>query len=311
MGAIDQSSRTRTVPWRAVGSFVLIAFGLAWLIILPLWLNDADSTAFGELSGILPGLMMYSPLVAVIVVYWVRTPRGQRLRFLGIWPLRPAKRVVWFIVAAAIAPLLIVVASIGISALFGWIQLDLTEFSGLQSQVGSPIEPGVVRMVLVLQFAMIPLLAVFNSVVAFGEEVGWRGWLLPTLRPLGVWPALVLSGAIWGLWHAPVTLLGHNFNEPNLWGVVLMAIGSIGWGIAFGWSRLRSGSLWPAVVGHGGLNAAGGLVLMVGDVDTPLELALVNPLGVSGWIVLAALIVTLALTGQFKKEPQPAGEPEE
>lgn len=290
---------------------MLVSFGLAWLTILPLWLNATDSSAFGELSGILPSVMMYTPLVAVVVVYWARAPRGQRLRFLGVWPLRPTKRVVWFIAAAAIVPLVLVVASLGVSVLFGWMRLDLTDFSGMQSQLGSPLAPEVVRTVVLVQLIMIPLAAVLNSVATFGEEIGWRGWLLPTLRPLGVWPALVLSGAIWGLWHAPMTLLGHNFNEPNLWGVALMTVGSIGWGIVFGWFRLRSGSLWPAVVGHGALNAAGGLVLIVSDADTPLELALVNPLGVSGWIVLAVLIVALALTGQFKKETQLAVTPAE
>ncbi|WP_152346898.1 CPBP family intramembrane glutamic endopeptidase [Brevibacterium sp. CFH 10365] len=311
MNADTQSNRLKTVPWRAVGIFVLVSFGLAWLIILPLWLNETDSSAFGELSGILPSVMMYSPLVAVVAVYWVRAPRGQRLRFLGIWPLRPAKRVVWFIVTAAIVPLILVVASLGVSVLFGWIKLDLTEFSGMQSQLDTPLDGEVVRAVVLMQLAMIPLAAVLNSVATFGEEIGWRGWLLPTLRPLGMWPALLLSGAIWGLWHAPVTLLGHNFNEPNVSGVVLMTVGSIGWGIVFGWLRLRSGSLWPAVVGHGALNAAGGLVLIVGDADTPLELALVNPLGVSGWFVLAVMIAVLVLTGQFNKEPQLAVKPAE
>ena len=306
-----QPDRLKNVPWPAVGFFVLVSFGLAWLIIVPLWLNDADSSVFGELSGILPKLMMYSPLVAVVVVYWVRAPRGQRLRFLGVWPMRPTKRVVGFIVAAAIMPLVLVVASIGVSVLFGWMRLDLTDFSGMQSQLDSPLAPEAVRMVVVVQLMMVPFAAVLNSVATFGEEIGWRGWLLPTLRPLGMWPALLLSGAIWGLWHAPMTLLGHNFNEPNLWGVVLMAVGSIGWGVVFGWFRLRSGSLWPAVVGHGGLNAAGGLVLIVSDADTPLELALVNPMGVSGWIVLAVLIVVLVFTGQFNKEPQLAAKPEE
>ena len=309
MNADAQSDRLKAVPWRVVGLFVLVSFGLAWLIILPLWLNETDSSAFGELSGVLPSLMMYSPLVAVVVVYWVRAPRGQRLRFLGVWPMRPTKRVVWFIVAAAVAPLILVVTSLGVSVLFGWIRLDLTDFSGMQSQLDSPLDLEAVRMVVLVQLMMIPLAAVLNSVATFGEEIGWRGWLLPTLRPLGVWPALVLSGVIWGLWHAPMTLLGHNFNEPNLWGVVLMTVGSIGWGVVFGWFRLRSGSLWPAVVGHGGLNAAGGLVLIVSDADAPLELALVNPLGVSGWIVLAVLIVILLVTGQFNKEPQLAAKP--
>lgn len=253
--------------------------------------------------------MMFAPLVAtLVVIFWIRVPRGQRLRFLGMWPLRPAKRVVWFIVAAAVAPLIIVLACIGVSSLFGWIQLDLVTFSGLQAELDAPMGTDELRLVMLVQIVAIPFGAIFNVVVTFGEEAGWRGWLLPALRPLGVWPALVLTGTIWGLWHAPVILLGHNFNEPNVWGLLLMTVGSIGWGIVFGWLRLRSGSLWPAVLGHGALNASGGLVLIVGMADAPVNLALVNPFGVAGWIVLAVVVSILAFAGQFKREPQLASK---
>ncbi|WP_258566553.1 type II CAAX prenyl endopeptidase Rce1 family protein [Leucobacter luti] len=43
----------------------------------------------------------------------------------------------------------------------------------------------------------------FNCIFTFGEEIGWRGWLLPALRPLGTWPALILSGAIWACGTRP------------------------------------------------------------------------------------------------------------
>lgn len=305
MAADTRPDRMAGVPWSAVVIFVLVSFGLAWLIILPLWMFDAHGSTFDELSRILPSVMMFAPLVAtLVVIFWIRVPRGQRLRFLGMWPLRPAKRVVWFIVAAAVAPLIIVLACIGVSSLFGWIQLDLVTFSGLQAELDAPMGTDELRLVMLIQVATIPFGAMFNVVVTFGEEAGWRGWLLPALRPLGVWPALVLTGTIWGLWHAPVALLGHNFNEPNVWGLLLMTVGSIGWGIVFGWLRLRSGSLWPAVLGHGALNASGGLVLIVGMADAPVNLALVNPLGVSGWIVLAVVVSILAAAGQFKREPQ-------
>lgn len=86
-----------------------------------------------------------------------------------------------------------------------------------------------------------------------------------------------------------------------------MVGGCVAWGVLFGWARLRTGSVWPAVVGHGALNASAGLFLVVGAAEAPFDPALVSPLGVAGWIVLAAVTLTLALTGQFKRQPQLAG----
>ncbi|WP_244302974.1 CPBP family intramembrane glutamic endopeptidase [Leucobacter coleopterorum] len=102
---------------------------------------------------------------------------------------------------------------------------------------------------------------------------------MPALRPLGVWPSLILSGAIWGLWHSPLILLGYNFNLTDLRGVALMTAGCIAWGVLLGWSRLRTGSVWPAVFAHGALNASAGLFMLLAAAGEPLDPALASPLG--------------------------------
>ncbi len=83
--------------------------------------------------------------------------------------------------------------------------------------------------------------------------------------------------------------------------------GCVAWGVLFGWLRLRSGSLWPAVVAHGALNAAAGLVVIVAA-EQP-DLALAGPLGVAGWIVAAVVALVLVLTGQFRRQPELAAPP--
>jgi uncharacterized protein len=66
------------------------------------------------------------------------------------------------------------------------------------------------RVVAAAQIAAALLVApAINAIPAFGEEWGWRGWLLPRLIGLDTWPALLLSGLVWGIWHAPLTLLGY------------------------------------------------------------------------------------------------------
>lgn len=302
----ERADRPHAVPWRAVVVFVVLAFGLAWLIALPMWLAPGVSTA---------ALMMLAPALATLaVVFGMRTPGRRRRRSLGIWPLRPAKRIVWFLVAGLFAPVVLVALTVAVSAALGWVKLDLAHFSGFAEmnaaalpQGTDPVPPAVL---IAVQLVLIPIMAIIpNSIFAFGEEIGWRGWLLPALTPLGTWPALVLSGTIWGLWHMPVTLLGHNFGLTDWRGVALMTVGGVAWGVLLGWTRLRTGSVWPAVVAHGALNASGGMVFWFFAAGTEPSLALVNPMGVAGWIVLGVVIVLLALTGQFRRQPALAARP--
>ncbi|MBO9627679.1 MAG: CPBP family intramembrane metalloprotease [Microbacterium sp.] len=292
-----------TVRPRAVVAYTVLACALAWLVCLPLWLGDGLAAS---LSGVILPAMMFTPAIAALIVtFTMRSPARDRLRFLGLWPLRPAKRVIWMTVLGWLAPPVLVLATVALAVAFGFIQPDWA-FTGFAEQLqkslpaGAPVPP--VQLVVLSQVLMVPLGALFNIVFALGEELGWRGWLVPALRPLGTWPALLISGVIWGVWHAPIILLGYNFGRTDISGVLLMIAGSIGWGILFGWLRLRSGSVWPAVLAHGALNASAGFVLLLSA--TAPDLALAGPLGVVGWIVCAVVIGVLALTGQFRPQPE-------
>lgn len=297
------------VPWPAVVAFTVIACALAWLVSLPLWLGDGLSE---PAAGVLLPVMMLTPMIAALIVtFAMRTPAGgDRVRFLGLWPLKPARRVVWLIVLGWLAPPVLVGLSILLAAALGFVQLDFA-FSGFAEELEQALPPGTpvppVGIVVAAQVAMIPVGALFNSVFAFGEELGWRGWLLPALRPLGTWPALILSGAIWGFWHSPIILLGYNFGRTDVTGVLFMIGGCIAWGILLGWLRLRSASVWPAVIAHGSLNAAGGLIVLVAAAQP--DLALAGPLGVAAWIVVAVVVAVLAVTGQFRVQPELAPRP--
>ncbi|MGX1934797.1 CPBP family intramembrane glutamic endopeptidase [Microbacterium resistens] len=291
-------------------AFLVLALGLAWLVALPLWLGDGLAS---PMFGLLASLMMFTPAIAAVLVMLILrpVPRGERLRFLGMWPLRPAKRVVWLSVIALFAPILLVAASVAVAAACGWVQLDLAGFSGfaqvLEASVpeGTPLPPPIV--VILSQLLSIPIAAAtINALVAFGEELGWRGFLVPALRRYGTWPALLVSGVVWGLWHAPVVLLGYNFGRTDLTGVLFMIGGAVAWGVLLGWLRLRSASVWPAVFAHGALNASGAMIGWFFLAGTTFDMALAGPLGVAGWIVCALVIVVLAVTGQFRRQPSPA-----
>lgn len=296
----------------AIVAYVVLACGLAWLVVLPLWLGDGLREPY---ALPLMSVMMYMPAVAVVVVLLVLrpVPKGKRLRFLGMWPLRPAKRVIWMMVVGLLVPPLLVLASTIVATLCGWLRVDLVGFSGythlLASAVpaGTPLPPTVV--LIAAQAASIPVAAAtINAVAAFGEELGWRGFLVPALRRFGTWASLLVSGVIWGVWHAPIILLGYNFGRTDVSGVLLMTGGCVVLGVLFGWLRLRSASIWPAVFAHGAFNASAAMYLWFVAAGSAPDPALVLPLGVSGWIVGAVVILVLILSGQFRRQPALAAD---
>jgi len=96
-------------------------------------------------------------------------------------------------------------------------------------------------------------------------------------------------------------LLGYNYPLHPQLGVLLMMIFCVIMGVLFGWMRLATGSIWPAVVGHGALNAAGGFSYVFANAEQTIDTAHVTILGWSGWILpiltICLLIVLKRLAG--------------
>jgi uncharacterized protein len=91
---------------------------------------------------------------------------------------------------------------------------------------------------------------------AAGEELGWRGVLVPNLaRVAGARLVAFLPGAIWALWHYPNILLLDNSGTPLPLALICFSLMLIGQGVFLSWLRLASGSVWPAAMFHGVHNA--------------------------------------------------------
>lgn len=88
---------------------------------------------------------------------------------------------------------------------------------------------------------------------AFGEEWGWRGYMMPKLTELMGRPAaLVVGGVIWGLWHAPLTVSGHNFSTDTnpVLAILLMCLFCVLMNIFLTLLTERTRSIWPASLCH-------------------------------------------------------------
>ena len=247
--------------------FLAIAFGLSWLLALPLWLGDG---LVDPLFGVIAVAMMFTPAVAAIVVVFVVERPQHKARALGLWPLKPAGRFIGYLVLGLIVPVALILVALPLGALLGVYPADFVTFSAFQQMLDTQLAtagvaelPIPIGILVGLQLINVLFGAFINLIPALGEELGWRGWLLPKLMPLGTVPALMLSGVIWGLWHSPLILLGYNYPAAPGWLGLTMMIGMcIVVGAVFGWLRLRSESVWPAALAHGAFNAAAGFSLI-------------------------------------------------
>ena len=100
-----------------------------------------------------------------------------------------------------------------------------------------------------------------NAIASFGEEYGWRTYLVGALREVKFCKAALFIGVVWGLWHFPLVLMGHNYPNEPYWGVLLMVGMCILLGIIELYFVLKTKSMIVAAVMHGTFNAMAGTVI--------------------------------------------------
>ena len=135
--------------------------------------------------------------------------------------------------------------------------------------------------------------ATINAVVAFGEEYGWRYYLVSKLRGKKFLPAALFIGIVWGIWHAPMILLfGHNYPNDRIVGIGMMVILCILLGIIELYFVVKSGSVWPSAIIHGIFNGISGMTLLWFPTGSALTTGMT---GVAGFVAMGIIIATLWL----------------
>lgn len=109
-----------------------------------------------------------------------------------------------------------------------------------------------------LTISVIPLMA-FNT---FGEEFGWRGYMNQKMEPLlGTTGTVIVGGIVWCLWHAELTVVGHNYGTEYVgypWlGILSMCISCTFLGMGLMWLTKKTGSVYPAAIMHAANNFGG------------------------------------------------------
>ena len=151
-----------------------------------------------------------------------------------------------------------------------------------------------------LQAVLMCVAPLLNLIPCFGEEWGWRGYLLPKVaQRMKFLPSVLLTGFIWGIWHAPIIVAGHNYGMgyPGYpWaGVAAMCVFCIVVGTLVSYITLKAKSCWPAVLAHGMLNgtAAVGVLFLANPMvyDRFIGPAPTGIIGASAYIVVAVWIM--------------------
>ena len=293
------------VEVRRILAFLAFAFGIAWAVGAYIYLTGGLSGSPPLVSGVplsralvlLATGYMWAPAAANLLT---RAVTGEGWN--DLW-IRPRLRAEWrYWVAAWVLPA--VLTLVGVALYFAVFpahyDATLEAVRGILDQAadaGAPLPFGPWGLV-ALQVAQAVVLApILNSLFTFGEEFGWRAYLLPKLLPLGQRRATVVLGVVWGVWHWPVIAMGYNYGlgYPGApWaGMLAMVWFTFVVGTFLGWATLRAGSVWPAVVGHAAVNGIGaiGLLFVRGD-PNPLFGPAVTGLVVSvPWAVVAGVLL--------------------
>ena len=280
--------------------YLVVTFGLSWGLLIPAGFA-LGTFANGEVSSpLMMGLIalsMFFPMAGALAANFACKPEeridlgwrpliGQNIRYYLI---------AWFAPAG--------IALIGCIIFFAvnpqWFDPSLQSYLSLAAEstgasteeltASMPPMPVLMVGILISSLTYAPFI---NMIPAFGEELGWRGMLYPTLTEhMPTRAAALVTGVIWGLWHAPVIAMGHNYGMGYagfpVAGILVMTLTCTAMSCWFCLLRQKSGSVWPCALAHGAFNAIANIgVAFCAVGQTPLG---PSPLGLIAGIPLLAL----------------------
>jgi uncharacterized protein len=238
----------------------------------------------GAAGGLYVLGIMWCPALAAVATLKLS---GRKLSELGWdWPVTRYAVLSWAL------PLLYTLIAYGIVWSLGLGGFPNHAFMDqLVARMGLPISPAAATALYVLLAGSFGLARGLAS--ALGEEIGWRGFLVPELfKKLGFTATALLSGVIWSCWHYPLLIWGdYNSGTPTWFGLTCFTVMVVSLSFVFAWVRLKTGSLWTGALLHASHN------LYVQGIFTPLT----RDTGRTAWYidefgaVLPLVVLVLAL----------------
>lgn len=240
MQSMERESERRW-PLAAIPCFIVLTvlFGLPFLHFAPTSRTDV-------LTRLITPAEMWMPGIAAIATCWLFRRRVSALPWRA-----PAARYGWLGYAIPVAYSLA-------AYVFLWVSgLAPAQFGAFDATAQSALGLGPGRSTAAATALVATIGVVYACSSALGEEIGWRGFLVPLLAErMSFWGVALVSGLIWFAWHVPSILLtDYNAGAPMPFTLACFGVGTIAMGGIAAWLSLRSGSLWPAVILHASHNA--------------------------------------------------------
>lgn len=293
--------------------YLVICFALSWTGFFLVMFNGGMDSISGKFAI---GSCMLLPSISVIFVMLI-TKEG----FKNLYIKPNFKGNIKLYLIAWLAPIALTIFGAALYFLFFPKQFDFSMNSFVYNMIETAKQNATAaelqkiptvqdaKTILILQLISgIFLSPILNFIPCFGEELGWRGFLLPRLTEYfgnnqkAKIKATLFSGIIWGLWHAPVICMGHNYGKSYPFfpyvGIIIMTIMCITLGTFMAVIFYKTKSIIPAVITHAVINgfAAGPLIfLSVKESYTLLGPAVSGILGNSGFIIIAVVCLIISL----------------
>lgn len=290
---------------KGITSFLLITFGITYLAEGILILSGFRVTAVPAIIGqyVIMGAMWIPAVAALITIRFVTHEKVSSIafRFGSSW--KP------YLATAVLIPLVFILTYL-LTWLLGIGRPDwqlvgfFAAFASAGADASTAPPPALILSGLfVISVVVAPI---FNSIFGLGEELGWRGFLLPRLmmrfhgQPGGKMKAYLLLGVIWGLWHAPLVAIGFNYPDSPLLGILFMILLTNVLGIYINELTLRYRSAILAGWIHGVFNS------QAYGIWRALLFANTNPFlgGITGVVGIAVMLLVGIATVRWAKQAE-------
>lgn len=297
--------KLQNVETKRIFIYVVSTFLLTWIyciaVIYPMMNGETLSGVPAVMTQFLVAAAMFVPAIGVLVTRLV-TKEGLK----NAWVRPNLKGNIKTYLLAYFGPaVLTILGAVLYFVIFQGTFDPECGYMGLTLEAaGTPAEtiPVPLSTLMLIQAVQAIFLGpILNFVTCFGEEWGWRGYLVPKLsEKFSTIPMLLISGLIWGLWHAPLTIVGHNYGVGYagfpFTGILAMCLFCIVMGVFLSYVTLKTKSCIPAVLGHGAINGFAAIgMYFTKDGGNPFVGP--APTGVVGMIpfVIAAVVMIIKL----------------